>query len=196
MGGTTVSGQYGLESLEFKLIVPPNGAGGGGRYLPSIVVVALGEPGVPVVCCANVGTIVSMVNVAADSNSADFFMTISLSAAPANGMEHSRQGCAGLGLIQINDDGSLRVTSRNTRDEQMNSALPSEADLSGSGWTGRATRKPIVVVRRVAVRPPELAEGGAGYTLNPYAAMSAPAASSRSAASCAASFSRSSFRSR
>src|SRR5215813_522838 len=52
LGGTTVGGQYGLESLEFKLIVPPNGAGGGGRYLPSIVVVALGEPGVPVICWA------------------------------------------------------------------------------------------------------------------------------------------------
>jgi hypothetical protein len=37
-----------------RLIVPPNGAGGGGRYLPSIVVVALGEPGVPVVCWAKV----------------------------------------------------------------------------------------------------------------------------------------------
>ena len=48
-GGTTWAGQYGLESLESRLIVPPNGAGGGGRYLPSIVVVAPGEPGVPVV---------------------------------------------------------------------------------------------------------------------------------------------------
>src|SRR5215472_7385814 len=55
LGGTTVGGQYGLESLEPKLIVPPNGAGGGGRYLPSIVVVALGEPGVPVGCCPAAG---------------------------------------------------------------------------------------------------------------------------------------------
>jgi len=46
LGGTTVGGQYDLESLASRLIVPPNGAGGGGRYLPSIVVVALGEPGV------------------------------------------------------------------------------------------------------------------------------------------------------
>jgi hypothetical protein len=30
-------------------MTPPNGAGGGGTYLPSMVVVALGEPGVPVV---------------------------------------------------------------------------------------------------------------------------------------------------
>src|SRR5262245_4330438 len=54
LGGTTVGGQYGLESLASMLIVPPNGAGGGGRYLPSIVVVASGEPGVPVVCWAKV----------------------------------------------------------------------------------------------------------------------------------------------
>jgi len=54
LGGTTVGGQYGLESLASRLIVPPKGAGGGGRYLPSIVVVALGEPGVPVICWAEV----------------------------------------------------------------------------------------------------------------------------------------------
>src|SRR5215467_7826925 len=54
--GTTVGGQYGLESFASMLTVPSNGAGWGGRYLPSIVVVALGEPGVPVVCCANAGT--------------------------------------------------------------------------------------------------------------------------------------------
>jgi hypothetical protein len=50
--GTTVGGQYGLKSLASMLIVPPNGAGGGGRYLPSIVVVASGEPGTPVICWA------------------------------------------------------------------------------------------------------------------------------------------------
>src|SRR5215468_2635376 len=93
-GGTTVGGQYGLESLASKLIVPPNGAGGGGRYLPSIVVVALGEPGVPVVCCANVGTIVSMVNIAADSNSADFFMT---NPRCCTYKREQRQGAQGLG---------------------------------------------------------------------------------------------------
>src|SRR5215831_5936909 len=59
LGGTTVGGQYGLESFASMLIVPPNGAGGGGRYLPSIVVVALGEPGVPVVCCARAAPAVS-----------------------------------------------------------------------------------------------------------------------------------------
>src|SRR5262245_14873885 len=33
-------------------MTPPNFDGGGGRYFPSMVVVAPGEPGVPVVCCA------------------------------------------------------------------------------------------------------------------------------------------------
>ena len=32
------------------LITPPNCGGGFGTYLPSTVVVAVGEPGVPVIC--------------------------------------------------------------------------------------------------------------------------------------------------
>src|SRR5208282_4609592 len=55
LGGTTVIGQYGFESLASSLITPPNGAGGGGSCLPSMVVVALGEPGTPVICCAATG---------------------------------------------------------------------------------------------------------------------------------------------
>ena len=68
LGGTTVGGQYGLESLASILIVPPNGAGGFGRYLPSIVVVALGEPGVPVICCAKVEPVVRARTVADKTN--------------------------------------------------------------------------------------------------------------------------------
>ncbi|MGB8966907.1 MAG: hypothetical protein WCB99_14820 [Candidatus Cybelea sp.] len=44
-GGTTFGGQNGLDSSALRLISPPNGAGGGGKYLPSIVSVALGDPG-------------------------------------------------------------------------------------------------------------------------------------------------------
>src|SRR6202035_202837 len=44
-GGTTRAGQYGFDWLAWRLISPPNFGGGGGRYFPSIVVVALGEPG-------------------------------------------------------------------------------------------------------------------------------------------------------
>src|SRR5271165_234480 len=60
LGGTTVIGQYGFESLASSLITPPNGAGGGGSCLPSMVVVALGEPGTPVICCAETDTVHSM----------------------------------------------------------------------------------------------------------------------------------------
>jgi hypothetical protein len=75
LGGTTVGGQYGLDSSEFKLITPPKGAGGGGRYLPSIVVVALGEPGTPVVCWAPACKQVEARSVAAENASVLVFMT-------------------------------------------------------------------------------------------------------------------------
>jgi hypothetical protein len=40
LGGTTVGGQYGLDCSAPRLITPPNAGGVGGRYFPSIVVVA------------------------------------------------------------------------------------------------------------------------------------------------------------
>src|SRR5450631_779696 len=51
-GGTTRGGHHGFDSLALWLITPPNLMGGGGSCLPSIVIVALGEPGVPVICWA------------------------------------------------------------------------------------------------------------------------------------------------
>src|SRR5450755_721145 len=52
LGGTTRGGQYGLESVAVSLITPPNGSGCGGSCFPSIVTVALGEPGTPLICWA------------------------------------------------------------------------------------------------------------------------------------------------
>jgi hypothetical protein len=49
LGGTTVGGHHGLESVAVSLITPPNFGSGGGSCFPSMVVVALGEPSVPVV---------------------------------------------------------------------------------------------------------------------------------------------------
>src|SRR6476660_3658728 len=49
LGGTTVGGHHGLESTALSLITPPNFGSGGGSCFPSMVVVAPGEPGVPVV---------------------------------------------------------------------------------------------------------------------------------------------------
>src|ERR1044071_865807 len=55
LGGTTRAGQYGFESFASRLISPWKPGAGLGRYRPSMVVVALGEPGVPVISCAAVG---------------------------------------------------------------------------------------------------------------------------------------------
>src|SRR4029077_6102436 len=49
LGGTTRGGHQGVDSEAFSLITPPNFGSGGGNCLPSMVVVAPGEPGVPVV---------------------------------------------------------------------------------------------------------------------------------------------------
>ena len=68
LGGTTRGGQYGLESLALSLITPPNGSGGGGSCFPSMVTVALGEPGVPVICWAGAGR---AANIAAAPASSD-----------------------------------------------------------------------------------------------------------------------------
>ena len=43
-----------------SLITPPNFGLGAGSCFPSMVVVALGEPGVPVTCCANDGPAVTL----------------------------------------------------------------------------------------------------------------------------------------
>jgi hypothetical protein len=51
-GGTISAGQYGFDCTALGLISPLKGCGGFGRYLPSMVVVAPGEPGRPVGCWA------------------------------------------------------------------------------------------------------------------------------------------------
>src|ERR1035438_8232738 len=50
LGGTTVGGHHGVDSVAFSLITPPNFGSGGGSCLPLMVVVALGAPMTPVVC--------------------------------------------------------------------------------------------------------------------------------------------------
>src|SRR5208282_259685 len=52
LGGTTRGGHHGVESLALSLITPPKGSDGGGSCLPSSVIVALGEPGTPLICWA------------------------------------------------------------------------------------------------------------------------------------------------
>src|SRR5215472_18702295 len=55
-GGTTRGGHHGFDSEAFSLITPPNFGSGVGSCFPVIVVVASGEPGVPVICWVNVGS--------------------------------------------------------------------------------------------------------------------------------------------
>src|SRR3954471_16138860 len=55
LGGTTRGAHHGFDSEAFSSITPPNFGSGGGSCFPSIVVVAVGEPGRPVVCCAKAG---------------------------------------------------------------------------------------------------------------------------------------------
>jgi hypothetical protein len=49
-GGTTRGAHHGFESAAFCLISPPNFGSSGGSCLPLSVVVAVGEPEVPVIC--------------------------------------------------------------------------------------------------------------------------------------------------
>src|SRR5215831_4168006 len=56
LGGTTRGAHQYFDCRAPSLIMPPNFGSGGGNCLPVIVVVALGEPAVPVTCCANATT--------------------------------------------------------------------------------------------------------------------------------------------
>jgi hypothetical protein len=51
-GGTTRGAHHGFDCAAFSLITPPNFGSGDGSCFPSTVVVALGEPGTPVICWA------------------------------------------------------------------------------------------------------------------------------------------------
>ena len=77
-GGTTEGGQYGLESAAVSLITPPNFGSGGGSCLPSMVVVALGEPGVPVVCCWPYAAVMPAIINPANDNPSQLFLSVSM----------------------------------------------------------------------------------------------------------------------
>ena len=55
-GGTTRGAHHGFDCSASSLITPPNFGSGGGSCLPLMVVVAPGEPSVPVTCCAAAGS--------------------------------------------------------------------------------------------------------------------------------------------
>src|SRR5262245_54669245 len=92
-GGTMRGGQYGVDCAALRSILPPNFGGSGGSWLPSIVVVAAGEPGTPVVCWPNAGTKVSTATVRAANANVIVFM-ISSSPRYVSRMECSAKRCA------------------------------------------------------------------------------------------------------
>ena len=67
-GGTTRGAHHGFDCRASSLITPPNCGSGGGSCFPSIVVVAPGEPGVPVTCWAKADPKQAM-TVTVDNNS-------------------------------------------------------------------------------------------------------------------------------
>src|SRR5512132_1806835 len=79
LGGTVSAGQYGFDCAALGLISPLNTGRGGGKYLPSMVVVAPGEPGTPVVCCARTaGVAVRLNRRPSDAATALVFMSRSI----------------------------------------------------------------------------------------------------------------------
>src|SRR4029077_6536013 len=67
LGGTTRGGHQVFDPSRVSLITPPNFGGAAGSWVPSTVIVALGEPSSPVTCCAETGAPTS---VAAAKNAA------------------------------------------------------------------------------------------------------------------------------
>ena len=65
-----------MDFVASRLITPPNAGGCGGRYRPSIVVVASGEPGVPVIVCAWAATLQSPDAIRYEKSSLREFMGI------------------------------------------------------------------------------------------------------------------------
>src|SRR5215831_13927920 len=59
LGGTMRGAHQALDCKASSLMTPPNFGSGAGSCLPSIVVVAPGEPGVPVICCATARGVLS-----------------------------------------------------------------------------------------------------------------------------------------
>src|SRR5271165_1591410 len=68
LGGTRRGGHQGLESRALSLITPPNFPGGAGSCSPLMVVVALGESGVPVISWAGAGRATNITAAAVSSD--------------------------------------------------------------------------------------------------------------------------------
>src|SRR5437899_1544388 len=73
LGGTTRGAHQALDCSALSLITPPNFGSGGGSCFPSMDVVALAEPGVPVLCCADARRATNIPAAAVSTNHAQYF---------------------------------------------------------------------------------------------------------------------------
>ena len=64
-GGTTRGAHHGFDCRASSLMTPPNFGSGGGSCVAGIVVVAPGEPSVPVTCCAPTAPIIASPGISA-----------------------------------------------------------------------------------------------------------------------------------
>src|SRR6516162_2364262 len=103
LGGTTRGGHQGVDSEAFSLITPPNFGSGDGSWLPGIVVVALGDPGTPVICWADTQPQSMARTLAAASTMRPIILK---SRTPMNYWSHLRmQPLSGLPLILVKCSG-------------------------------------------------------------------------------------------
>ncbi len=73
-GGTTRGAHHGFDCNASSLMTPPNFGSGGGSCLPSIAMVAPGEPGTPVVPWANAAIVVHTIRLEAVRSVGSGFM--------------------------------------------------------------------------------------------------------------------------
>ncbi len=85
-GGTTRGAHQGFDCSASSLMTPPNFGSGGGSCLPSIAIVAPGEPGTPAVPCARTETVDQTIRLEAVTMVGSFFMAI-----PPVGLAAQRQ---------------------------------------------------------------------------------------------------------
>src|SRR5574337_634512 len=81
-GGTMRGAHQGLDCSAPCLITPPKAGSGAGSRVPGIVVVALGEPGVPVTCGACAAPVISAAAASHAVKQVIFFMAVACMAFP------------------------------------------------------------------------------------------------------------------
>src|ERR1044072_4205383 len=97
-GGTTRGAHQGSDAEAFSSIAPPNAAGGGGICLPLMVVVAPGDPSVPVTSCASAAVTASALTLNVHRSKRLIFISHAPGSFGAAESQMARRGIDGLGV--------------------------------------------------------------------------------------------------